>query len=42
MGHAEEIITIDLYEYNHKIITDCIDEIAKYVVDVTPDTLKEN
>lgn len=42
MGHAEEIITIDVYEYNQKIITDCIDEIAKYVVDATPDTQKEN
>ena len=42
MGHAEEIITIDVYGDNQEIITDCTAEIAEFVADVTPDTQRED
>lgn len=42
MGHAEEIITIDVYGDNQEIITDCTAEIAEFVAEVTPDTQRED
>lgn len=36
MGHASEIITIDVYGDNKQIISDCLDEIEPFIESVAP------
>lgn len=36
MGHAKEIITLDVYGDNRKIIADCVDEIQPFIDEVLP------
>ena len=36
MGHAKEIITIDVYGDNQGIIADCVPEIADFMEEVMP------
>ena len=36
MGHAGEIITMDVYGDKREIITDCVPEIAGFMEDVLP------
>lgn len=40
MGHAKELITLDIYGDNREIIADCVDEIQPFIDEVLP--LKEN
>jgi len=42
MGHAGEIITVDVYGDNHEIITDCTSELLEFIEDVIPDNNEEN
>jgi len=37
MGHAKEIITMDVYGDNQGIIADCVPEIADFMDDVLPE-----
>ncbi len=37
MGHAKEIITMDVYGDNKGIIEDCIPEIAGFIDEVLPE-----
>lgn len=37
MGHAKEIITMDVYGDNQGIIADCVPEIADFMDDVRPE-----
>lgn len=37
MGHAHEILTVDVYGDNPGIISDCIPEIAGFIDEVVPD-----
>ena len=34
MGHAKEIITLDVYGDNREIIADCVDEIQAFIDEV--------
>lgn len=36
MGHATELITLDVYGYNREIIADCVDEIQPFIDEVLP------
>ena len=36
MGHAKEIITLDVYGDNREIIADCVDEIKAFIDEVLP------
>ena len=37
MGHAKELITMDVYGDNRGIIADCVDEIQAFIDEVIPD-----
>lgn len=37
MGHAKELITMDVYGDNRGIIADCVDEIQSFIDEVIPD-----
>ena len=41
MGHAKEIITVDVYGDNRNIIADCVDELQPFIDDVIPDDTLE-
>lgn len=36
MGHAKEIIMLDVYGDNREIIADCVDEIQAFIDEVLP------
>ena len=36
MGHAKEIITLDVYGDNRENIADCVDEIQAFIDEVLP------
>lgn len=36
MGHAKEIVTIDVYGDNKGIISDCVPELQSYIEEVLP------
>ena len=36
MGHAKELITMDVYGDNKGIIADCVDEIQPFIDEVIP------
>ena len=36
MGHAKEIIMLDVYGDNREIIADCVDEIQPFIDEVLP------
>ncbi|MFR1086048.1 MAG: hypothetical protein ACLSFW_26200 [Bacteroides cellulosilyticus] len=36
MGHATELITLDVYGDNREIIADCVDEIQPFIDEVLP------
>lgn len=36
MGHAKEIITMDMYGDNRGVIADCVDEIQPFIDEVLP------
>lgn len=36
MGHATELITLDIYGDNREIIADCVDEIQPFIDEVLP------
>ena len=36
MGHAKELITMDVYGDNRGIIADCVDEIQPFIDEVIP------
>lgn len=43
LGHATEIITVDVYGDNEEIIADCLDELEPFIESVKPKTiLQEN
>ena len=42
MGHAKEIITIDVYGDTAEIIEDCLDELQPFIDDVIPKEENEN
>ena len=42
MGHAKEIITIDVYGDNAEIIADCLDDLQPFIDDVVPKDGNEN
>lgn len=42
MGHATEIITMDVYGDNDEIIADCVDELNEYIEEVRPIDEKTN
>ena len=42
MGHAGEIITMDVYGDKQEIIADCVSEIAGFMGDVLPDQEAED
>ena len=37
MGHAKEIITMDVYGDNREIIEDCVPELSDFMDEVLPD-----
>ena len=37
MGHATDIITIDVYGDNDEIIADCVDELDSFIESVRPE-----
>ena len=37
MGHATEIISVDVYGDNEEIISDCLEELEPFIEDVIPD-----
>lgn len=41
MGHAKELITMDVYGDNRGIIADCVDEIQAFINEVVPDEAEE-
>lgn len=41
MGHAKELITMDVYGDNRGIITDCVDEIQAFIDEVIPDEAED-
>lgn len=41
MGHAKEIITIDVYGDIAEIIEDCLDELQPFIDDVIPEQEEE-
>ena len=36
MGHATDIITVDIYGDNEEIIADCVDELNSFIEEVRP------
>ena len=36
MGHASEIISVDVYTDNDEIINDCVEEIESFINEVIP------
>ncbi len=42
MGHASDIITVDVYGDNDEIIADCVDELEKFIESVRPEQLEYN
>lgn len=42
MGHAKEIITLDIYGDNAQIIADGVEEIQKYMKDVLPEEIGDD
>lgn len=38
MGHAKEMITLDVYGDNKGIIADCVPEIQSYMEEILPKT----
>ena len=36
MGHAKELITMDVYGDNRGIIADCVDELQPFIDEVMP------
>lgn len=36
MGHAKEIITVDIYGDNQKIIEDCLEDLEPFIEEVIP------
>ena len=41
MGHAKELITMDVYGDKREIIADCVDEIQPFIDEVLPDSKEE-
>lgn len=41
MGHAKELITMDVYGDNRDIIADCVDELQPFINEVLPDPDEE-
>ncbi|MFR1832266.1 MAG: tyrosine-type recombinase/integrase [Lachnospiraceae bacterium] len=41
MGHAKELITMDVYGDKREIIADCVDEIQSFIDEVLPDSNEE-
>lgn len=41
MGHAKELITMDVYGDNRGIIADCVDEIQAFIDEVIPDATEK-
>ena len=37
MGHAKELITMDVYGDKRRIIADCVDELQPFIDEVMPD-----
>lgn len=42
MGHAKELITMDVYGDNKGIIADCVDEIQPFIDEVMPENEANN
>lgn len=42
MGHASEIISVDVYTDNTQIVTDCLDELEPFINLVKPKLEKKN
>lgn len=42
MGHAKEIITIDVYGDTAELIEDCLDDLQPFIEDVLPKVKKED
>lgn len=42
MGHASDIITVDVYGDNDEIIADCVDELETFIESVRPEQLEYN
>ena len=42
MGHATEIISMDVYGDNKQIIADCLEELEPFIKDVLPDMEEEH
>ena len=42
MGHATDIITVDVYGDNEEIISDCSDELNSFIEEVRPDNDEKN
>ena len=41
MGHATEIISVDVYGDNEEIISDCLDELEPFIDMVKPEEIEE-
>ena len=42
MGHASEIVSIDVYTDNVQIVTDCLDELEPFINSIKPKTNEKN
>lgn len=42
MGHANNIITVDVYGDNKEIIADCVDDLKPFIDEVKPSRVEGN
>lgn len=42
MGHAKEIITVDVYGDTYQIIQDCLEELEPFIAEVIPKQTEKN
>ena len=42
MGHAKELITMDVYGDNRGILVDCVDEMQPFIEEVLPNAEQDN
>lgn len=42
MGHAKELITMDVYGDNRGILADCVDELQPFIEEVLPNAEQDN
>lgn len=42
LGHSKELITVDVYGDNHRLVEDCLEELEPYIAEVIPKKIEND